>query len=289
MKFFSKSEIFEQVRQFLKDNPNGVIEIFGPTASGKTSFSIDLSNKIDHEFEVISVDSRQVYKECDVSSAKITKEEMEGVPHWGLDLVDLTEAYSVYDFQQYAFRMIDEIQGRGGTPILCGGTMLWLDAVSENYVFGENEIEDKNSPVTEYEKSKKKADPRWPVFKIGLHWDRKKLYERINYRAQLHFEGGLIEETKNILSKYSLTDGNWCECKFDNRVFRIPNDPSKKKMARNVSSSFGYAEIAAYLEGLVTYEEALDLNRKRNRNYAKRQSTWWNGREDVVWMDMTND
>ena len=69
-------------------------------------------------------------------------------------------------------------------------------------------------------------------------------------------------------------------------MVRIPNDPSKTKMARNVSSSFGYAEIGAYLAGVVSYEEALELNRKRNRNYAKRQLTWWRGREDVMWMDL---
>ena len=280
MKFFSKSEILDQVGQFLSENPDGVLEILGPTASGKTGLSIEVAKQVGN-CEVISVDSRQVYRECDVSSAKITPEEMQGVLHWGLDLVDLDQEYNVYEFQQYAFATIEEIQSRGNVPILCGGTMLWLDAVSENYVFEEFP----SDQVTERpSKSQERGESKWPVLKIGLHWEREKLYERINNRAAIQFESGLLEETEEILNKYSLSDGNWCECKFDDRTVKIPNDPSKPLMAQNVSSSFGYAEIAAYLEDLITYEEALELNRKRNRNYAKRQMTWWRGREDVVWM-----
>ena len=317
MNLYSKSEIFDQIEQFLTDDSDGVIEILGATASGKTGFSIELAKKLEREgrgeCEVISVDSRQVYRECDVSSAKISEKEMDGVTHWGIDLVDLDQEYSVYDFQQYAFEKIEEIKSRGNIPILCGGTTLWLDAVSENYVFSEQvavsnkqlanchseERSDEESigrsdrsfsnvqdDKIKFEKSEKKGTAKWPVLKIGIYWDRDILYERINGRAAGQFEGGLVDETKVILEKYSLTDGNWCECKFDDRVVRIPNDPSKTKMARNVSSSFGYAEIGAYLAGVVSYEEALELNRKRNRNYAKRQLTWWRGREDVMWMDL---
>jgi len=287
MKFYTKDEIFDRVKEFLADNPNGVVEILGSTASGKTGLSIEIARFLEQEkcsIEVISVDSRQVYKDCDISSAKITEEEMEGVPHWGLNLVALTEDYSVFDFQQYAFTKIEEIQSRGNVPILCGGTMLWLDAVSENFVFGEKEIEDETSPVVEFEKSQQRGTPKWPVLKIGLHWERDTLYERINYRAQLQFEGGLLEETEGILKQYSLTDGNWFDCKFSDRVVRIANDPSKPLLARNVSSSFGYAELAAYFSNIISYDEALELNRKRNRNYAKRQATWWRGREDVLWL-----
>ncbi len=129
MEFFSKTEIFKKIDAFLKKNPNGVIEILGPTASGKTGFSIEVAKMLGGA-EIISVDSRQVYRGIDISSAKILKEEMQGVPHHGLELINPDEVFSVYDFQQYAFHTIEAIQNKGNVPILCGGTMLCLDAVS---------------------------------------------------------------------------------------------------------------------------------------------------------------
>ena len=206
MKINTKTEVLTQLLNFLQENPKGIIELLGPTASGKTGLSIELSEflntNIDQLIEVISVDSRQVFRACDISSAKISTEEMEGVPHHGLNLVNPDEAYTVVQFQQYAFQKIKEIQSRGNIPVLCGGTMLWLDAVSENYVFSEARTTDTETGASMFEKSAEKAEPLWPVFKIGLHWDRDKLYERINHRAHLQFNGGMIEETKMILEKY---------------------------------------------------------------------------------------
>ena len=112
-----------------------LISVLGPTASGKTSFSIQLAKYVEAEFsktcEIICVDSRQVYRDISITSTKITPEEMQGIVHHGLDLVNPDEEYSVYNFQQYCFRLIPKILERGNVPILCGGTMLWLDAVTE--------------------------------------------------------------------------------------------------------------------------------------------------------------
>ena len=247
MKLFSKSEILELNKKFVQENNHPVIEILGPTGSGKTGFSLEVAKRF-APAEILCVDSRQVYREMDISSAKITEKEMQGVKHWGLDLINPDETFSVYDFQKYAFAKIDEIHTRGALPILCGGTMLWLDAVSENYVFSEEKLE----------KSTRKAPPRYPVLKIGIHWDRKVLYDRINERAKWQFEHGLIEETEKILKKYTLS--------------------------RSALTSFGYREIKDFLDGKISRIEALTANQKRNRNYAKRQLTWWRGREDVLWV-----
>lgn len=263
MNLHTPTEIFEKVREFLTKHPNGVLEILGPTASGKTGFSIQLAKKIPEIFqttrghapllkkraEIISVDSKQIYKEFDISSAKITEEEMSRIPHHGIDLIEPNQEYNVYQFQQYAFRKIEEIQSRGNIPILCGGTMLWLDAISENYVFSEKGT-----------KSSKKSPPLYPFLKIGIEWPRDQLYARTDLRAKLMFEQGLIEETKKILRKY----------------------PDVNKSA---FTSFGYQEIKEFLDGNITEQEALEINQKRNRNYAKKQLTWWRGREDVLWMD----
>lgn len=274
MNSFSKSQILEKSINFLNANKNGVLEILGPTASGKTDFTVKLAQFIEEEIgrksEIIVVDSRQIYRECDISSAKITEEEMCGVPHWGLDLKNPDEHFSVYEFQQYAVEKIKEIQSRGNIVILSGGTMLWLDAISENYVFTEEPLpeikingEDLslsriNLSGKQYKKSPKKAAPLWPFLKIGITHEREVLYDRINKRAIIHFESGLIEETKAILAKY--------------------------KCAPNTYTSFGYQEIQDYLDGNTSYEKALEISQQRNRNYAKRQLTWWRGREDVLWL-----
>ena len=251
IKTYSKSEILQKITDFKKSNPNGVIEILGATASGKTDFSIEVAHHI-RAAEIISVDSRQVYKYIDISSAKITKSEMQNIPHHGQGLICPNEDFSVYDFQQYAFRTIKQIQSRKNVPILCGGTMLWLDAISENYVFAENSNE----------KSTQKSPPLWPVLKIGIHWDRSVLYDRINQRTLKLFKHGMIEETKHILKKF--------------------------KPTKSAFTSFGYQEIQDFLEKKTTYDEAIIKYQKRNRNYAKRQLTWWRDRSDIVWLDLKN-
>jgi len=248
MKFFSKSEILQLNKKFVQENENPVLEILGPTASGKTSFSLEVA-KMFAPAEILSVDSRQIYREMDISSAKLLPEERQGIPHWGFDLINPDETFSVYQFQQYAFDCIDKIHARKAVPILCGGTMLWLDAISENYIFTDNPDE----------KSTQKGDTRYSVLKIGIHWEREALYERINKRSEWLFDNGLIEETEHILKKY--------------------------KLSHSALTSFGYQEIKDFLDGTISRAEALELNKKRNRNYAKRQLTWWRGRTDVVWVE----
>lgn len=249
MELYSKSEIFEVIKKFLKENKDSVLEILGPTASGKTGFAIEIAQKFGPA-EIISVDSRQIYKDINIASAKATAEEMRGVPHWGLDLISPADKYSVAEFQQYAFEKIKEIQARKALPILCGGTMLWLDAISENYLFSGEQGE----------KSTKKGKPRFPVLKVGIHWEREKLYERINKRSEIMFQNGLIEETREILKKH--------------------------EMGYQALTSFGYLELQKFIEGEISKNRALELNKQRNRNYAKRQLTWWRGREDVHWIKL---
>lgn len=252
MNIFSQADIQENLSSFLQKNPDGVVEIVGPTASGKTGYSVFLAHWIEKntgkKSEIISVDSRQIFRGCDISSAKVTPQEMQDVPHHGLNIADPEETYSVVQFQKYAFQKIQEIQERGNIAILCGGTMLWLDAISEHYIFTDDP----------QKKSTERGIPLFPVLKIGMHWEREKLYERLNLRSVQMFEGGMIEETKEML---------------------------QKSLSHSTLTSFGYQEIAAWIEGTITKEKALTLNQKRNRNYAKRQLTWWRGRDDVLWID----
>ncbi len=271
----NKDDITKYAINFINQNPKGILEIIGPTASGKTNFTVNLAKYIEKETgqksEIIVVDSRQIYRECDISSAKISKAEKQGIPHWGIDLKNPDEHFSAFEFQQYAFSKIEEILERGNLPILSGGTMFWCDAVSENYIFASEPV-DKNESGNntrsrinlddkQFVKSQKKGKPKYDFFKIGLHWNRQKLYERINQRAKIQFDSGLIEETQALMKKY---------------------EPSP-----NTLTSFGYLEIADYLAGKITLEKALEINQQRNRNYAKRQLTWWRGRKDIHWIDMS--
>ncbi len=252
------------VNEFLTHHPEGLLVVLGPTASGKTGLSVQLAHWIKAHLgktvEIISVDSRQIYKGCDISSAKITTEEMEGVTHHGIDIVDLETDYSVHDWQQYCFETIEAIKTRGHIPMLVGGTMLWLDAVTLNYDFDEKGT-----------KSDRQLEPLWPILQLGLMWPREVLYERINERAQAQFENGLIEETVQILSEYKPSSSS-------------PQQGEGKKITKTAFTSFGYLEIEAYLKGLITYDEALSKNQQRNRSYAKKQLTWWRGRDEVHWL-----
>jgi len=245
----------KHIDDFLDHHADGIIEILGATASGKTDYAVFLAQEIQKKnprkkVEIIVVDSRQIFKHCDVAVAKISKKEMRGIPHWGLDLITPEQSFSVYDFQQYAFQKIAEIFSRGHIPILSGGTMLWLDAISENYILKSRS-----------KKSVEKGPPRWPVFKIGLHWPRAVLYDRINQRAVCMFANGLAKEAKCLFKQYRLSG--------------------------SVVTSFGYAEIRDMLGGKISAEKALAINQQRNRNYAKRQLTWWRGRPDIYWINAT--
>ncbi len=246
MHLLSKSGILDLIDSFWNKNKRGVVEILGPTSCGKTTFSIEIAKKFTPA-EIISVDSRQIYKEINIASVKITSREQQGIPHWGLDLISPEQIFSAYDFQQYAFGKIDEILHRQAHPILCGGTMLWLDALSENYVFSEKG-----------KKSNRKEKPRYPFLKIGIDLDRNTLYERINKRCEALFQSGLIKETQYLLRKYALS--------------------------KSAFTSFGYQEIKDSLDGKISLDRALELNQQRNRNYAKRQLTWWRGRHDIFWV-----
>ncbi len=250
MKIFSYSDILCTLQSFYKDHKNGVLEILGPTASGKTQLSIDIAQRYSPS-EILSVDSRQIYTPFDISAVKIKEKEMCGIPHWGLNLISPETPYSVADFQKYAFGIIEDIFIRNAHPILCGGTMLWLDAISENYEFSDK----KNA-----EKSSRRNPPKWPFLKIGLHWDRAQLYERSDRRCIKLFQGGLIEEVESVLKLFP-------------------------HMTRNARTNFGYQEIEKYILGHYSYEEALQENQKRNRNYIKRQLTWWRHRSDILWLD----
>ena len=262
-----------------------ILCVVGPTAVGKTKLSIELAKK--YNAIIINCDAMQVYKGLDIGTAKVTKEEMEGIPHKLLDFVDVNYNYTVFDYQKDARVILKEYKDHN--IIFVGGTGLYLKAALYDYRFS---IDDDNKTYDEYtneelydmclKKDKNcnihvnnrkrlirflnKKDiinvepkPLYDIKVIGLTTDRETLYKKINERVDKMLELGLVNEVKkfydlNIRSKALLT-------------------------------GIGYKEIYSYLDGKITLDEAIDLIKKNSRHYAKRQYTWFNHQMNVKWFD----
>jgi len=270
-----------------------LICIVGPTGVGKTKLSIELAKKLNGE--VINADSTQVYKGLDIATAKVTEEEKEGIPHHLFDIKDITEDYTVYDYQKDCRLKIDEITKKGKTPIIVGGTGLYVNAALFDYRFTEEDTTDELylnltndelyemlkeiDPNTEIHKNNRKRVVRalnyykknnellsskektnkllYDVLFIGLTTTREILYDRINKRVDVMVDMGLIDEAKKI---------------YDTNI-----------RTKAITTPIGYKELFMYFDGDLTIEESLDLIRQRSRKYAKRQYTWNNHQLNVNW------
>ncbi|MDO4963550.1 MAG: tRNA (adenosine(37)-N6)-dimethylallyltransferase MiaA [bacterium] len=273
-----------------------IIVILGPTAIGKTKLSIKLA-KI-YNGEVINADSTQIYKDLNIATAKITEEEKEGVIHHLINIKSIDEDYSVYDYQKDCRLKINEIQSRGKTPIIVGGTGLYIKAALYNYEFFEecpdtndydnysnNELYEKllsidptttihknnrkriiralncyNSNNKKITDNKKGSDLLYDAIFIGLTTSRDILYDRINKRVDIMVKKGLIEETEKLYKKGI--------------------------RSKAVMTPIGYKELFEYFDGNITLEEAINLIKQRSRRYAKRQYTWNNNQMNVNWFDV---
>ncbi len=290
-------DITSYIQDHLKDAKKPLIVILGGTASGKTALSIKIAKEFDGE--VISTDSRQVYKYMDIGTAKVTEEEMEGIPHYMIDVVSPDEEFSLADFVQKAKAHIADIQKRGKVPILAGGTGLYTRAICDNFDIPRvppnpelraelekletqelyNALKDLDPDAAErihpnnrryviraieLAKSDKiqpqNGKPEYDVLKFGIEWDRDLLYKRINERSAIQIKNGLIEETQSLIDKG-----------FD------PKLPSM--------SSLGYPEMLKYINKELPLDEALTLLQQNTRHYAKRQITWFKREPNVIWLN----
>ena len=268
-----------------------VIAVVGPTASGKTKMAIDLAKQIDGE--IISADSRYVYKGFDIASAKPTLEERDGIPHYLIDIVEPEVDYSVADFYDDAREKIYEILKRGKTPIVAGGTGLYFRVLLETYdlprveanpeLRAELDLREKEDLLEElklldpngYEKVKD-ANKRRIVRALEVTKILGKPFSEASTEKEPEFD---VEwKMPYIESREILYD------KINRRVDEMVElgvvDETKyllKKHGRikNFVCTIGYQEILTYLDGEATLEEALDKLKQHTRNYAKRQLTWF--------------
>lgn len=266
-----------------------VLVLSGPTASGKTAISIQLARAFNGE--IISGDSQQVYRQLNIGTAKISAEEMDGIPHHGLDLVDMDQPYSVKDFQQMSRNAIDEISSRGKLPILVGGTGFYLKAALYDYVF-EDEIEsipiDDDGTDEELHARLVQIDPQSA---LKIHPNNRK---RVLRALQIASSGQLksvIEEAQTHQPMYDafMMVLSLPKTELDQRIASRVNRMFEQGLKDEVLEHFvtsdswkfqsfqgiGYKEWLPYLKG----ESDIDTVKERivihTRQFAKRQMTWF--------------
>lgn len=276
-----------------------LIVIEGTTASGKSGLGVELAAH--YGGEIISADSRQVFRGLDLGSGKITPEETMGVPHHLIDVVSPNAFYSMHDFQRMAYEAIDDVLARGKIPFLVGGTGLYIASVTEGYVMSSIEpdleyrahLETMETPKL-YEMllalrpdvqvdpknrnrvmrllerihagddlTPRKA-PRYDVLKLGVTWPRPELCRRIDERLARRMDEGMEEEVR------SLMDGG-----------ATPEFLDKLGLE--------YRYLYRYLAGMLTKEEMLDELNRAIKRFAKRQMVWFRKDKSIIWLNMADD
>ncbi len=268
-----------------------VIAVVGPTASGKTKMAIELAKELDGE--IISADSRLVYKGFDIASAKPTAEEMEGIPHYMIDIVEPEVDYSVGNYYDDAKKIIFDIANRGKTPIVAGGTGLYIRILLEHYnlprveanydLREELDKKDKEDLLKELENLDKvtferlrDANKRRIVRAIEVIKTLNKPISQIEIEKEPEFDVDwrmpVLTSREDLYNRINLRVDNMIE---DGLIEETKFLLKKHGRIKNFVCTIGYQEILAYLDGKWTLEEAVDKLKQHTRNYAKRQLTWF--------------
>ncbi len=287
-----------------------LIVLTGPTAVGKTKLSIRIAKEVNGE--IISADSMQVYRHMDIGSAKIRKEEMEGVKHYLVDILEPDEEFNVVIFQKLCLEAISEIYNKGKIPILVGGTGFYIQAVLYGIAFEEEseessvrnryeqlvrenpqgasllhkklaevdplsadcihennvkrviralEFYERNSqPISKHNLEQRKKESPYQFAYFVLNQDRQELYRKIELRVDEMIREGLVSE-----------------------VEALKNKGFHKNMVS--MQGIGYKEILQYLDGELSYDEAISKMKLNTRHFAKRQLTWFRREKDVIWLN----
>lgn len=290
-------------------NRPAMIILTGPTAVGKTELSIRLAKEIGGE--IISADSMQVYRGMDIGTAKITKEEMQGVRHHLIDCLNPDEEFNVAVFQEMAKEAALDIISRGKVPVLTGGTAFYIQALLYGIDFNEEEHDDSyRNAMYEIgidEEGKKKLHAMLcevdAEYADTVHYNNmKRVVRALEYH---HFTGRKFSEYNE---QQRLKEAEYDFCYFvlnDERAHlyeRINNrvdimmengllEEVKALKAKGYSDDLvsmqgvGYKEIILYLNGAISLEESVELIKKNTRHFAKRQLTWFRKEDDVIWVD----
>ena len=284
-----------------------LIVLTGPTAVGKTSLSISLAKAVNGE--IISADSMQVYKKMDIGSAKIRSEEMQGIPHYLVDVLEPEEEFHIVKFQQMAKKAMEDIYSRGKIPILVGGTGFYIQAVTKDIDFTEAQQENdyrKELEALAEEKGRehlhemlRKVDP---VSADAIHAHNvKRVIRALEF---YHQNGSPIsahnEEQKQHESPYNLAyfvlnmPRELLYERIDLRVDQMMKEGLLEEVSRLKEEGchrgmvsmqgLGYKEILAYLDGEYPLEEAVRVLKRDTRHFAKRQLTWFRREQELTWV-----
>lgn len=284
-----------------------LVILTGPTAVGKTKLSIALAKAIGGE--IISADSMQVYRHMDIGSAKIKPEEMQGVPHYLVDVLEPDEDFHVVRFQQMAKNAMKEIRGRGHIPVLVGGTGFYIQAIVNDIDFTENEASPLRKELEGLAAEKgavwlheelQKVDPE-SASAIHAHNVKRviralEFYRMTGQKISQHNEEQRRRSSPYNFAYFVLNDDRAklyarIEQRIDEMLEQGLVDEVKalKEMGcrRGMVSmqGLGYKEILAYLDGECTLEEAVDILKRDTRHFAKRQLTWFKRERDVIWLN----
>ena len=286
-----------------------LIILAGPTAVGKTSLSIRLAKETGGE--IISADSMQVYRHMDIGSAKITKEEMEGVPHYLVDVLEPEEEFNVVRFQQMAKEAAERIWEKGKIPLVVGGTGFYIQALLYDIDFTENDGDESYRRQLEQKASDEEgASELYEMLKAvdlkaaqEIHPRNIKrivraleFYHQTGKKISEHNETQRQKESPYNYAYFVLTDerGRLYE-RIDRRVDLMMEQGLldevrylKKRGVRKDSTAMqglGYKELYAYLEGEYPLDEAVRIIKRDTRHFAKRQLTWFKRERDVIWAD----
>ncbi|EFW89607.1 tRNA (adenosine(37)-N6)-dimethylallyltransferase MiaA [Streptococcus equinus] len=272
-----------------------LLAVVGPTAVGKTALGIELAKHFNGE--IISGDSQQVYRQLDIGTAKATPEEQAEAVHHLIDVRNVDETYSVYDFVQEASAAISDIVSRGKLPIIVGGTGLYLQSLLEGYHLGgqvdqekvlayrkeldllsDDELFEKIAEqkieipqinrrrairaleVAKFGKDLENKETDYDAYLIGLNDDRQVLYDRINHRVDLMVENGVLDEVKWLYDNYR-----------------------EVQAARAI----GYKELFPYFSGEDSLENCVEKLKQNTRRFAKRQLTWFRNRMAVQFYNVS--
>jgi tRNA dimethylallyltransferase len=284
-------------------SPPPIVAVVGATAAGKTGLSLDLAERLDGE--IVNTDAMQVYRGMDIGTAKLPVADRRGIPHHLLDLLEVTEPLTVAEFQGWARAAVADIRSRGRTPILAGGSALYTRAVLDRFEFPGTDPEVRRALEAELAEvgprelhrrladvdaaaaaqilpdngrrivralevvtitgrhfsatlpEREYSDPH--SFQIGIDIDRPTLDPRIGQRVREMFDAGFVEEVRRLLDR-GLADG------------------------RTARTAIGYREVAAYLRGELSLDDAVEATTTATRRFSRRQDSWFRKDPRVVWV-----
>ena len=285
-----------------------LLVIGGPTAVGKTDLSIRIAKKLNGE--IISADSMQIYKYMDIGSAKVTKEEMDGVKHHLIDVVNPDVPFSVADFKEHGDAALKDIISRGKFPIIAGGTGLYINSLTCNMTFTEAEKDEEYRKYLEDLANEKGNEYIHEMLKECDPISYKEIHANNRKRVIRALE--VFKLTKKPFSSYNVGD-DFYKSDYDIHYYVLTMDREKlyNRINKRVDimmenglleeciklkdmgytsdmqsmQGIGYKEILYYLEGKISLDEAIDMIKQGSRNYAKRQLTWFRRDKRVIFLD----